>query len=136
MENLNYHNSKEGFFITFPKSWLLYRSFESSSLIDENLHVKTISFALPTRSQDWKPMEEYSGLAVMFSIFVFPEKKWEYYREKYTGRANEFKLIGRVLGKRNGKVFFVSFSTSIPADLFFYMKESEGVVSTFRFSEK
>lgn len=136
MERLNYQNKKEGFALTFPKSWMLYRTFDKSLLIDGNLDVKYVAFGLPSRSVNWHSNDAPAGLAVLFRIFIFPKSRWEYYKENYVNRERSFRLTGRVLGERDGEVYFLGFSTDVPSDMFLYVKESEKVAETFRFLEK
>jgi len=135
MEKLNYENRKFSFSLKFPETWSKYNVMERIFLIDDSLEVYGIYFILPTRSRDWQPVDTPEKSAVLFKILVFKDDEWKYYRDNYIEKRGTFKLTGRVLGKREGKVYFVNFSDSVPVDLYIYIRESEKVISTFRLTE-
>ncbi len=133
LEKLNYENRRFGFSMKFPETWSKYSVSDRHLLIDENLEIYGISFILPTRSRDWQPVDAPAKSAVLFRIYIFSGKEWEYYEKTYYGRPEGFHLNGRIVGKKDGKVYFADFSRSVPIDLYIFVRDAETIVSTFRF---
>lgn len=131
-ERLNYYNSKYRFRITFPESWLNYATFEMNEIIDPELKIKTLYFALPTRSRDWQPVNLPSGYAALFSIRIFTTEQWILFINKYGEQKNELNNADKKIGEDKNTVYMLKYSTSIPVDLYLYMKEVKGVAETFR----
>jgi len=130
-ERLNYYNSKYRFRITFPENWLNYSSFEIDEIIDPELKVKTVMFALPTRSRDWQPINIPAGYAALFSIRVFTPQQWNRFIEKYSGNTKEINNTDRKIGESKTAVFMIKNSTSIPVDLYLFMKDVRSITDTF-----
>lgn len=131
-ERLNYYNSKYRFRITFPENWLNYSSFEIDEIIDPDLKVKTVFFALPTRSRDWQPMNLPAGYASLFSIRIFTPQQWDRFIKKYSSNIKEINNADRKLGENKSTVFMIKNSTSIPVDLYLFMKDVRSISDTFR----
>ena len=131
-ERLNYYNSKYRFRITFPENWLNYSSFETDEIIDPDIKVKTVFFALPTRSRDWQPVNLPAGYAALFSIRIFTPQQWDRFIEKYNSNIKEINNADRKLGDNKTAVFMIKNSTSIPVDLYLFMKDVRNISDTFR----
>lgn len=131
-ERLNYYNSKYRFRITFPENWLNYSSFEIDEIIDPELKVKTVFFALPTRSRDWQPLNLPEGYAALFSIRIFTPQQWNLFIEKYSGNSKEINSADRKIGESKTAVFMIKNSNSLPVDLYLFMKDVAVITNTFR----
>ena len=131
-ERLNYYNSRYRFRITFPENWINYSPFEMDEIIDPEIKVTVIYFALPTRSRDWQPVRLPTGYASIFSVRIFPRKEWEIFTRRYGGDKKEINSADRKIGENSSHVFMIKNSTSIPVDLYFFMKEVPQVAGTFR----
>ncbi len=131
-ERLNYYNSKYRFRFTFPENWLNYSSFETDEIIDPDIKVKTVFFALPTRSRDWQPVNLPAGYAALFSIRIFTPQQWDRFIEKYSSNIKEINNADRKLGDNKTAVFMIKNSTSIPVDLYLFMKDVRNISDTFR----
>ncbi|HOP62815.1 MAG TPA: hypothetical protein PK358_04180 [Spirochaetota bacterium] len=131
-ERLNYYNSRYRFRITFPENWINYSAFEMDEIIDPDLKVTAIYFALPTRSRDWQPVRLPSGYASIFSIRIFSRKEWDVFTGKYSDDKKEINSADRKIGENSSHVFMIKNATSIPVDLYFFMKEVPHVAGTFR----
>ncbi|HOP29502.1 MAG TPA: hypothetical protein PKZ64_08025 [Spirochaetota bacterium] len=130
-ERLNYYNSKYRFRITFPENWINYSSFEIDEIIDPELKVTTVFFALPTRSRDWQPINLPEGYGALFAIRIFTPQQWNRFIEKYSG-SKEINNADRKLGENKNSVFMIKNSTSIPVDLYLFMKDVRSITDTFR----
>jgi len=131
-ERLNYYNSKYRFRITFPENWINYSSFEIDEIIDPELKVKTVFFALPTRSRDWQPVNLPDGYAALFSVRIFTPRQWSSFLEKYSGSSKEINNFDRKIGESKTAVFMLKNSTSLPVDLYLFMKDVAAITGTFR----
>jgi len=135
-ERLNYYNSRYQFRITFPENWLNYSSFEIDEIIDPELKVKTVLFSLPTRSRDWQPLNLPDGYAALFSVRIFTPQQWSRFTEKYSGNSKEINSFDRKIGENKSSVFMIKNSTSIPVDLYLFMKDVAGITDSFRVASK
>lgn len=131
-ERLNYFNSSYLFRITFPDSWLNYSPFEIDEIIDPELKIKTVFFALPTRSRDWQPISLPSGYAALFAVRIFTPQQWIEFNKKYSGNIREINSFDRKIGESKSAVFMIKKSTSIPVDLYMYFKDVASIADTFR----
>lgn len=131
-ERLNYYNSKYRFRITFPENWINYSSFEIDEIIDPELKIKTVFFALPTRSRDWQPLNLPAGYAALFSVRIFTPQQWARFAEKYSGNRKEINSSDRKIGESNNAVFMIKNSTSLPVDLYLFMKDVSDITNSFR----
>jgi len=132
---LKYINMKYMFTLQFPEKWINYIDFEKSEIIDPQITVPVIYFALPSRSREWQPLNVPSGYAELFYIRIFNLSQWKLYKEKYSGSA-EFKLSDKISGDQKDFMYMIRFSNSIPVDLYLYMKDSDAVTSTFQIIQK
>lgn len=129
---LNYYNSRYQFRITFPENWLNYSTFETDEIIDPDLMIKSIYFALPTRSGEWQPVTLPTGYAALFSVRIFTPQQWNIFQERYSNNIREINNADRKIGEGRNTVFMIKNSTSIPVDLYLYMKDVAGITDTFR----
>lgn len=129
---LNYYNRKYQFRITFPENWLNYSTFEIDEIIDPELKIKTIYFALPTRSREWQPVNLPAGYAALFSVRIFTQQQWNIFQERYSSNIKEINSADRKIGENKRGVFMIKNSTSIPVDLYMFMKDVAPITGTFR----
>ncbi len=130
--SLNYYNRKYHFKINFPESWINYSTFEIDEIIDPDLKVKTICFALPTRSADWQPVNIPVGYATLFSVRIFTGQQWALFIMKYGEIKTEINSADRKIGQSQNSVYMIKNSTAIPVDLYLYMKDIASITETFR----
>lgn len=128
---LKYINRKYMFTLQFPEGWLSYADFEQNEIIDPDLIIPVIYFALPTRSREWQPVKTPSGYADLFCVRIFTREKWKIYQERYSG-TEEFRLNDQVSGESKDFIYLIRYPESLPVDLYLFMKESYSVTSTFR----
>ncbi len=128
---LKYVNKKYMFSLQFPEKWINYMDFEKSEIIDPDINIPVIYFALPTRSRDWQPLNIPAGYAELFCVRVFTKTQWELYQEKYRG-SEEFQMSDKIPGEGIKYFYLIRYSSSIPVDLYIYMKETNAVTDTFR----
>lgn len=131
-ERLNYFNSKYMFRITFPENWLNYSTFEIDEIIDPEIKVKTICFTLPTRSRDWQPVDTPNGFASLFYLRIFTKEQWTLFMERYGSSLKEINSVDRKIGESKDTVFMIKNATSIPVDLYLFMKDVNAITGTFR----
>lgn len=131
MLRLRYVNKKYMFSLQFPEKWINYMDFEKTEIIDPEINIPVIYFALPTRSRDWQPLNIPSGFAELFCVKVFTKPQWRLYREKYRG-SEEFLISDRSPGEGINYFYLIRYSSSIPVDLYIFMKETAAVTDTFR----
>lgn len=105
--------------------------FEKTELIDPQIDVPVIYFALPTRSREWQPLNIPAGFADLFCVRIFNKAQWKLYEERYKG-TGEFRLSDKFPGENKNYVFMIRYPESIPVDLYMNMKESGSVTDTFR----
>lgn len=132
---LRYVSQKYMFTLQFPERWINYSDFENSEIIDPQIIVPVIYFALPTRSREWQPVNVPSGYAELFYIRIFNREQWKLYKERYKG-SGEFRLSDRFPGEEKDFVYMIRYPNSIPVDLYLYMKESSSITDTFRIIQK
>ena len=128
---LKYINKKYMFSIQFPEKWINYMDFEKSEIIDPQIDIPVVYFALPTRSREWQPLNIPSGYAELFSVRIFTRSVWKLYEERYRGTA-EFQLSDKFPGEGINYIYMIRYSSSIPVDLYIYMKEAVPITDTFR----
>ncbi len=128
---LKYRNLKYMFTIQFPEKWISYMDFEKTEIIDPQLIIPVVYFTLPTRSREWQSLNIPAGYADLFYIRIFSNEQWKLYEERYKG-SDEFRLSDRYPGKQKDFVYMIRFSSSIPVDLYIYMKEADSIADTFR----
>ncbi len=131
-ERLNYFNSRYMFRLTFPESWLNYSTFEIEEIIDPEIRVTTICFALPTRSREWQPVDTPNGYAALFYVRIFTQQQWNLFSERYGSNTNEVNSSDRKLAEKSDSVFMIKNSTSVPVDLYLYVKDIPSITDTFR----
>jgi len=129
---LNYLNAKYSFSLKFPEKWVNYSDFAMDEIIDPDLKVDVVYFALPTRSRDWQPVNLPSGYAALFLIRIFTTEQWTLFIKKYGEQKNEINNADKKIGEDKNTVYMLKYSTSIPVDLYLYMKEVKSVTETFR----
>jgi len=132
---LKYVNTKYKFALQFPEKWISYMDFEKTEIIDQDIHIPVIYFALPTRSREWQPLNLPAGYAELFYVRIFSKADWKLYEERYKG-SDEFKLNDKFPGEENDFVFMITYPNSLPVDLYIYMKESASITDTFRIIKK
>ncbi len=132
---LKYINLKYMFTIQFPEKWINYIDFEKTEMIDPQIDVPVIYFALPTRSREWQPLNVPSGFAELFYIRVFSKNQWKLYKERYK-ESSELRLSDKFPGEGENFVYMIRYPESIPVDLYIYMKESPPITDTFRIIKK
>jgi hypothetical protein len=128
---LKYINLKYMFTLQFPEKWINYMDFEKTEIIDPQLIIPVIYFALPTRSREWQSLVIPAGYADLFYIRIFSKEQYKLYKEKYK-ESEEFRMSDIFPGETKQFVYMIRYSSSIPVDLYIYMKESHSITDTFR----
>ena len=136
MAKLNYKNERYSFALTFPEKWKNYVVFEKQDIIAPGFIVDTLYFSLPTRSRNWQPLNVPDNFAALFKIRIFDAKIWGNYYSRYSDSNIFFDKNSRVIFKGEKYVYLLSYSVSIPVDLYAYSRDIETIVSTFRYMEK
>jgi len=132
---LKYINKKYMFTLQFPERWTSYMDFEKNELIDPQIIIPTIYFALPTRSREWQPVNTPQGFGELFHVRIFTKEQWKLFEEKYRG-SDEFKISDKIAGEDKNSVYMIRYPESIPVDLYLFMKETAMVTDTFRIIKK
>lgn len=132
---LKYINSKFRFSLQFPEKWISYMDFEKKEIIDPQIIIPVIYFALPTRSREWEPLNVPSGYADIFCVRIFTAAQWKLYKERY-GKTDEFRISDKPAGNSSRFIYIIRYSNSIPVDLYIHMKESDSIADTFRIIKK
>ena len=128
---LRYVNLKYMFTLQFPEKWISYMDFEKTEIIDPQLIIPAVYFALPTRSREWQPLNVPSGYADLFYVRIFTKSQWKLYEERYRG-TDEYRMSDKFPGEEKDLVYMIRYSSSIPVDLYIYMKESDSITDTFK----
>jgi len=132
---LKYINTKYMFTLQFPEKWISYMDFEKTEIIDPQIVIPVIYFALPTRSREWQPVNAASGFAEIFYVRIFSKQQWALFNERYKG-TDEIKLSDRFHGEETNSVYMIRYSNSIPVDLYIHMTEADSITNTFRILKK
>jgi hypothetical protein len=127
---LKYKNTKYLFTLEFPEKWLSYMDFEQNEIIGPQLDIPVIYFALPTRSGEWQSLNLPQGYAELFFVRIFTPYQWKLYQEKYKD-TDTFKLTNLTFEGRKF-IYMIEYSSSLPVDLYLYMKDSSSIIKTFR----
>lgn len=128
---LKYINKKYMFSLQFTEKWINYMDFEKTEIIDPQINIPVIYFALPTRSREWQPLNTPAGYAELFCVRIFSKAEWKLYEEKYRG-SSEFRLSDNFPGEGENYIYMIRYPGSIPVDLYIHMKESISITGTFR----
>jgi len=128
---LKYVNLKYMFTLQFSERWISYMDFEKSEIIDPQIIIPVVYFALPTRSREWQSLIIPAGYADLFYVRIFTKAQWKLYEERYKG-SDEFRLSDKFPGQGKDFVYMIRYSSSIPVDLYIYMKESNPITETFK----
>ena len=128
---LKYMNLKYMFTLQFPEKWISYMDFEETELIDPQINIPVVYFALPTRSRDWQAINIPAGYADLFYVRIFSRSEWKMYEERYKG-TDEFRMSDKLSGEGKDFVYMIRYSSAIPVDLYIYVKESIAITDTFR----
>lgn len=128
---LKYVNLKYMFTLQFSERWISYMDFEKSEIIDPQIIIPVVYFALPTRSREWQSLIIPAGYADLFYVRIFTKAQWKLYEERYKG-SDEFRLSDKFPGQGKDFVYMIRYSSSIPVDLYIYMKESDPITETFK----
>jgi hypothetical protein len=129
---LKYMNLKYMFTIQFPEKWISYMDFEKTEIIDPQIVIPVIYFALPTKSRDWQPVMVPAGYAELFYVRIFTHAQWKLYEEKYK-ESDEIKMSDILFpGGDKDFVYMIRYTDSIPVDLYIFMKESDKITDTFK----
>jgi len=131
MLRLKYINKKYMFSLQFHEKWINYLDFEKTEIIDPQIIIPVIYFALPTRSREWQPVNTPAGYAELFRVRIFTKPVWKLYEERFKG-SDEFKQNDRFPGEGKDFVYMIMYPDSIPVDLYIFMKESVSITGTFR----
>jgi len=132
---LKFINLKYKFTLQFPENWLSYMDFERTEIIDPQIVIPVIYFALPTRSREWQPLNVPAGYAELFYVRIFRKSQFKLYEDRYTG-TGEYRLSDKFPGEEKEFVYVIRYPDSIPVDLYLYMKESTSITDTFRIIRK
>jgi hypothetical protein len=132
---LKYVNTKYMFTLQFPEKWISYMDFEMTEIIDPQIVVPVVYFALPTRSREWQPVNIPSGFADLFHVRLFTKEQWKLFNERYKG-TDEIKLSDLLPGEGKNFVYMIRYSNSIPVDLYLHMTETNSITDTFRIIKK
>ncbi|HNX23032.1 MAG TPA: hypothetical protein PKG60_03235 [Spirochaetota bacterium] len=128
---LKYVNLKYMFTLQFSERWISYMDFEKNEIIDPQIIIPVVYFALPTRSREWQSLIIPAGYADLFYVRIFTKAQWKLYEERYKG-SDEFRLSDKFPGQGKDFVYMIRYSSSIPVDLYIYMKESNPITETFK----
>ncbi len=128
---LHYINMKYSFSMTFPEKWINYADFEKNELLDPQLIVPVIYFALPTRSKEWQSYNLPEGYAELFYVRIFTPAQWKLYQEKF---ANSIK-ISTMIFDGDRYTFMINYPPSLPVDLYLFMKDCESIIQTFKINK-
>jgi hypothetical protein len=135
LAKLNYKSERYSFALTFPERWKNYVVFEKQDLIAPGFMVETLYFALPTRARNWQPLNVPDNFAALFKIRIFDVKIWDNYYSRFRDSDIFFDKNSKVIFKGERYVYLLSYSVSIPVDLYAYSRDVEPVVATFRYIE-
>ena len=128
MLRLNYENRKYKFSLEFPEKWINYYDLEKNELLDPQMIIPVIYFALPTRSREWQSFNLPEGYAELFFIRVFTPSQWKQFQD----RAGDRIKPTDVLIKSKKFIYMISYPTSIPVDLYLFMKDCDPIIRTFK----
>jgi len=128
---LKFINLKYKFTLQFPENWLSYMDFERTEIIDPQIVIPVIYFALPTRSREWQPLNVPAGYAELFYVRIFSKSQFKLYEDTYKG-TGEYRLSDKFPGEEKEFVYVIRYPDSIPVDLYLYMKESTSITDSFR----
>lgn len=129
---LSYTNQKYSFSIEFPEKWINYNDFEKNELLDPQLIIPVIYFALPTRSKEWQSLNLPEGYAELFYVRIFTPSQWELYQEKFGHQIKP----SNVLFKSKKLIYMINYPPSIPVDLYLFMKDCDPIIRTFKTQDK
>ena len=129
---LNYVNTEYSFSLRFPEKWINYSPFAMDEIIDPDLKVDVVYFALPTRSREWQPVNVPAGYAAIFSVRIFTEEQWRIFLERYSTNTGEVNLFDRKIGESAGRIYMLRNSRSVPVDLYLYVKDIPLIAGSFR----
>jgi len=129
---LNYKNPKYLFSLEFPEKWVNYADFEKSELLDPQLIIPVIYFALPTRSKEWRSYSLPEGYAELFYVRIFTSGQWKLYQKKFRDRIK----ISNEIFKGKKFTFMINYPPSLPVDLYLYMKDCESIIETFKIQDE
>ncbi len=128
---LRYINKKYMFTLQFPERWGYYMDFEKKEIIDPQIVIPIVFFALPTKSREWQPLNVPAGYSELFYVRIFTHDQWKLFQEKYKS-GEDFPQNDRLFTTGKNFVYMIRYPVSIPVDLYHYMKESESVTATFK----
>jgi hypothetical protein len=132
---LKYINTRHMFTLQFPENWISYMDFENTEIIDPQIVIPVVYFALPTRSREWQPINVSSGFADLFHVRIFTIEQWKLFNERYKG-TDEIKLNDRFPGEGKKFIYMIQYSNSIPVDLYLHMTETDSITETFQILKK
>jgi len=115
----------------FSDEWINYIDFEKTEIIDTKLDIPVIYFGLPTRIKEWQSLNVPSGFSELFYVRIFTKEEWDLYKGKYEG-TSEFRLSDKIIDESQKFVYMIRFSTSVPIDLHYYVKETGIIADSFR----
>lgn len=125
---LNYENHKYNFTIEFPEKWINYNDFEKKELLDPQMIIPVIYFALPTRSREWQSFNLPEGYAELFYVRIFTPSQWKQYRNRSGSSIKPSDVL--IEGKKF--IYMINYPTSIPVDLYLFMKDCDPIIRTFK----
>ncbi|HOK03214.1 MAG TPA: hypothetical protein PLN03_10465 [Spirochaetota bacterium] len=129
---IQYINRRYYFSIDLPSSWSNYSVFEYDEIVESDIKVKAIYFALPTRSRDWAGSVLPEGFAPLFYIRIFNVKSWELFERRNSSNRLELNYYNKKIGSYGDKVYMVKYINSLPVDLYLYARDIPQIISSFK----
>ena len=129
---LSYQNLKYSFSMDFPEKWINYADFEKNELLDPQLIIPVIYFALPTRSKEWQSYNLPEGFAELFFVRIFSGSQWELYQEKFGSKIK----VSDIIFEGKHFTYMINYPPSLPVDLYLFMKDCDSIIRTFKIQDQ